>query len=55
MRYLVSQPDLPPFFTDVFSFENNFIKGHNCIVFDLIERVYIDDSGVWKNIEYDSL
>lgn len=55
MRYLVTQYDLPPFLTNVFDFENNFIPLTGMIVYDLTEKKWIDDFGKWIAIEEDTL
>lgn len=53
MRYLVTQTDLPSFFTDVFQYENNFVPCVGMIVYDLIELKYIDDYEQWIEVEVD--
>lgn len=55
MRYLVTQYGRPPFFTNVFDYENNFIAIEGMIVYDLVEKKMIDDFGKWIPIQEDTL
>lgn len=54
-RYLVTHYDKNPFLTNVFDYENNFIPLEGMVVYDLVEKKWIDDFGKWTPIEEDTL
>jgi hypothetical protein len=55
MSYLIidKDKDTPPFITDYFIIENNYIDG--MVVFNLNSREYTSDGVNWEGIEIDQL
>jgi len=53
MQYLITTPNDPPFLTNWYSFENNYIKG--MVVYDLINYTYSTDGKIFNPITEDNL
>lgn len=52
MRYLVTGSGVP-FYTNWFSIENTYSPG--MVVFDLVNNLYYEGTGIWKKVECDRL
>lgn len=53
MRYLITLPYNPPFYTPWFNSENFFSSG--MVVYDLEKHLFTADGEIWQEIEFDSL
>mgnify|MGYP003425763136 FL=1 len=55
MRYLITMTEEPPFFTNWFSYENNWADGTGMVVYDLFQSLYTTDGKTWEPVETDEL
>jgi len=53
MRYLITIPDLEPFLTNWYSFENNYVSG--MVIYDLYNSTYSTDGETFTPLKEDSL